>query len=363
MRLRLTKVDEYQFLSCLKHSLWGSTVSRFKDWQDGDYLAFIVNKGLAGYAVVAGKPFHDTKVIWDNGLFPYRIPIKFVHIIAKDERPPILGEVRDTLTSVWGPRYGWGILAQQILEDNNAQTIVRAVTSRPNNLVHTEVVLTTLLAEAKQERELSSKLVRSRKKAQIAPKEKALLPPSEAFESKEEESLHSQGESALIKLGKITGCSVFIASNDRNRVFQGKTLGEECLKNLTNLGLNEEAVRRINLIDVIWIVKNSPVCAFEIETTTSIYSGLLRMSDLLSVVPSLKISLYIVAPKNRQDRVRAELTRPTFQKIGLSEYCKFIPLEDLQHLLSRVEGFEGHVQPSITDTIAIGFEEESQNMQ
>lgn len=277
-----------------------------------------------------------------------------MHVIAKDERPPILGEVRDTVTSVWGPRYGWGILAQQILEDNDAQTIVRAVTSRPNKLDQIEAVLATLLEEAKQERELLSKLVRSRKKTPIAPKEKTLLPSSEAFESKEEESLHSQGESALIKLGKITACSVFIASNDRNRVFHGKTLGEECLKSLPNLGLNEEAVRRINLIDVIWIIKNSPVCAFEVETTTSIYSGLLRMSDLLSVVPSLKISLYIVAPKNRQDRVKAELTRPTFHKIGLSEYCKFIPMEDLQIFSQESKGLRGMFNRRLPTRLQLG---------
>jgi hypothetical protein len=362
MRLRLTKVDEYQFLTCFKHSLWGSKVSRFKDWREGDYLAVIVNKGLAGYAVVAGKAFHDTRVIWDNGLFPYRIPIRFVHVIARDQRPPILGEVRDALTSAWGTKYGWGILTQQILEGNRAETVVSAITSCSNSLEKIEADLAALLAQAKQERELSSKSIRSRKRTQVLPKEKTSLPTPEVFESKEEESLHSQGESALIKLGKVTGCSAFIASNDRSRVFRGKPLGEDCLKNLPNLGLNEEAVRRISLIDVIWLTKNSPVCAFEVEATTSIYSGLLRMSDLLSVVPSLKISLYIVAPKNRQDRVRAELTRPTFHKIGLSEYCKFIPLEDLQKLLSDVEGYEGHVQPSIVDKIAVGFEEETENM-
>jgi hypothetical protein len=86
------------------------------------------------------------------------------------------------------------------------------------------------------------------------------------------------------------------------------------------------------------------------------------MSDLLSVVPSLKINLYIVAPKSRQDRVRAELTRPTFQKIGLNEYCKFIPMEELHKLLSRVEGLQGHIQPTIVDTIATGFEEETENV-
>jgi hypothetical protein len=363
MRLRLTKVDEYQFLTCFKHSLWGSKVSRFKEWQEGDCLAFIVNRELAGYAVVSSKPFREAKIIWGNGLFPYRISIKFMHVLAKEQRPPILGEVRDILTSAWGPKYGWGILTQQVLEGNKAETIVRAITSRQDNLRQVEADISPLLAEAKQERELLSKQAPSRRLARVVvSEEKIPLQPIEGFESKEEESLHSQGESALVKLGKITGCSVFIASNDRNRIFRGKALGEDCLRDLPNLGLNEEAVRRISLIDVIWLTKNSPVCAFEVEATTSIYSGLLRMSDLLSVVPSLKISLYIVAPKNRQDRVRAELTRPTFQKIGLSEYCKFIPMEDLQHLLSRLEGLEGHVQPSIVDKVAVGFGEETEGL-
>jgi hypothetical protein len=338
--------------------LWGSRSSRFKDWQDGDYLAFIVNKGLAALATVAGKPFHSTEVVWDNGVFPYRIPIKFVHVLRRDQRMPILGEVRDILTSAWGPKYGWGILTQRILENRQAETLVKAITSRPNSLVQMEADLATLLLDARRERELSSK---QKKPIEKERKEKVLVP-AEEFESKEEESLHSQAESSLIKLGKVTGCSVFIASNDRNRVFQGKPLGEECLKSLPNLGLNEEAARRIGLIDVIWIIKNSPVCAFEVETTTSIYSGLLRMSDLLSVLPSLKINLYIVAPKSRQDRVRAELTRPTFQKIGLDEYCKFIPMEELHKLLLRVEGFQGYIQPTIVDTIATGFEEETENV-
>lgn len=43
-RLRITKIDEYQYLTFLKNSLWGSRSACFKDWQEGDYLAFIVGK-------------------------------------------------------------------------------------------------------------------------------------------------------------------------------------------------------------------------------------------------------------------------------------------------------------------------------
>jgi hypothetical protein len=44
VRLRLTKIDEYQFLTCLKHGLWGSKSARFKNWSQGDRLAIIVEK-------------------------------------------------------------------------------------------------------------------------------------------------------------------------------------------------------------------------------------------------------------------------------------------------------------------------------
>ncbi len=158
-------------------------------------------------------------------------------------------------------------------------------------------------------------------------------------------------------MGRITGCSIWIATNDQNRSFRGKSLGEGCLKSLPNLGLNQEATGRIALIDVIWVRHNTPVCAFEIEATTSIYSGLLRMSDLLAVVPAIKIDLFVVAPQARQGKVMAELARPTFQKIGLSEYCRFIAIEELEALLARVEDLQGYLQPSIVEKIAHALEE------
>jgi hypothetical protein len=105
----------------------------------------------------------------------------------------------------------------------------------------------------------------------------------------------------------------------------------------TSLGLSDEATKRISLIDVIWLRQNGPVCAFEVEETTSVYSGLLRMSDLISVIPALNIKLFIVAPRERQGRFMAELNRPTFQKIGLSEFCRFIASEDLEKLVGKVD--------------------------
>lgn len=358
MRLRLTKIDEYQFLTCLKHGLWGSKTARFKSWQEGDRLAIIVDKSLAALAEIAGKPFESKDKVWDNGLFPHRIRLKFAHVLQPKDRPPILGEVRDAMTQQWGPRYGWAILNQQVLESPHADVIAKAISCKPNSILEYQQNLADRLEEARIKRELTKGKARKDRRLKKIPAPERLELENDKPESKRDTSAHTKAQGELVSLGRITGCSVWIASNDQSKKYGGKNLAEDCLKKLPGMGLSDEATRRISLIDVIWINQNAPVCAFEIETSTSIYSGLLRMSDLLSVVPALNIQIYIVAPRERQTKVLAELGRPTFRKIGLSEYCRYISIEDLSELIARVKGFGGHIQPTILDTIAIPLEDE-----
>lgn len=362
MRLRVTAVDEFQFLTCVQHGVWGSDTARFGPWKTGDYLAILVNKAVAGLAVVSSEPYTSKKQVWDNGLFPNRIDIKFAHASLIDNRMPVLGPIRDVMTSAWGPKYGFGILSQKLLEGEAAETIVNIIKAQPNDLAQIKSQLDTLLAEAKLQRKLGKK---AKKKAEKPKEIEVEEQVEEEPRSKKEESAHLKAQHELIQLGNATGCTVWVASNDKNKKYKGKSLGEVCLKTLPNLGLSTEAVKRIALIDVIWIRNNGPVCAFEVEETTSVYSGLLRMSDLISVVPALNIKLFIVAPKEREGKVRAELSRPTFQKIGLSDFCRFIATEDLEKLVTNVEGLAGSmagvVNPTVLDTVAIEVGQETES--
>ena len=52
--------------------------------------------------------------------------------------------------------------------------------------------------------------------------------------------------------------------------------------------------------------------AFEVEHTTAIYSGLLRMADLLALQPNMQIKLHILAPEERWEKVLREIKRPVF---------------------------------------------------
>jgi hypothetical protein len=84
------------------------------------------------------------------------------------------------------------------------------------------------------------------------------------------------------------------------------------------------------LIDVLWLKgANQVAAAFEIEHTTSIYSGLLRMSDLTASSPNLNFPLYIIAPEARLPQVEKELSRPTFQALELHKRCGFFSDEKL----------------------------------
>jgi hypothetical protein len=160
MRLRLTKIDEFQFLTCIQHQLWGSKTARFKDWKVGDHLVFIVDKKIGGLAKVSGEPFVSDKVLWKNSLYPHRIPIEFVRAMVPEHRPPVLGKIRDAITSVVGPRYGWFIFKQHPFSGNVAKTIIDYILSQPNDLKQVQASLKRLLSEAKSYRDARSKLER-----------------------------------------------------------------------------------------------------------------------------------------------------------------------------------------------------------
>lgn len=78
--------------------------------------------------------------------------------------------------------------------------------------------------------------------------------------------------------------------------------------------------------------------AFEVEHTTSIYSGILRMADLLALQPNMDIKLHIVAPYERREKVFQEIRRPVFsllEKGPLSESCTFLSYDHLRELAQQ----------------------------
>jgi type II restriction enzyme len=89
----------------------------------------------------------------------------------------------------------------------------------------------------------------------------------------------------------------------------------------------------IRLIDVLWLDKDHQkvAAAFEVEHSTSIYSGIVRMLDLALSANDLhaRAGLYLVAPDAREADVRAQLRRPAFSRIADLE-ISYLPYGELE---------------------------------
>ncbi|WP_208408196.1 hypothetical protein [Dyadobacter arcticus] len=128
---------------------------------------------------------------------------------------------------------------------------------------------------------------------------------------------------------------IWLPKSDRQRVLAVWKPETDSL--LTTLPLNYDTItlRTIEKYDVLWIKGRSIVRAFEVEHTTSIYSGILRMADLMALQPNLDIKAHIVAPAERREKVLQEISRPVFallEKGPLKESCTFISYEAVTEL-------------------------------
>lgn len=134
----------------------------------------------------------------------------------------------------------------------------------------------------------------------------------------EDDRTHTEIQGWLRDLGRALGFRVWIASNDRNRTWNGGRLCEGCLADLPAPIDGVPGADAIRLIDVLWVDPEMPrvAAAFEVEHTTSIHSGIVRLLDLAYGSPHDALALFIVAPDAREEDVREQIRRPAFSRIG-----------------------------------------------
>lgn len=151
----------------------------------------------------------------------------------------------------------------------------------------------------------------------------------------ESDRTHTQVQQWLRDLGLALGYVVYVAANDRRRSCEGGQLGDGCLEELPSSIAKDGIGDLVRLIDVLWLelangLPTRVIAAFEVEHTTSIYSGIMRMLDLaLSAPDASATELYLVAPDCREEEVRAQLARPAFRRIG-DLAVKYVPYGDLE---------------------------------
>ncbi|WP_020677957.1 hypothetical protein [Geopsychrobacter electrodiphilus] len=147
----------------------------------------------------------------------------------------------------------------------------------------------------------------------------------------DEENHHLRMQMLLVQVGRELGYDVFVAGNDRGRSIDGQSLTALTLPNLPDLRLDAETARTVSLIDVIWLCHNTHrvVSAFEIEKSTSIYSGMLRLADLAASLGEKTWEFFLVIPDSREKEVLRQLARPSLNSLD-NLHLRYLCFSDLE---------------------------------
>lgn len=171
----------------------------------------------------------------------------------------------------------------------------------------------------------------------------------------ERESIKIQ--SIIAQIGSRMGLAIWIPKGDRGGVLRQWSGVPQSILDRLPLNYDDVTLRTIEQIDVLWLRGRSIVRAFEVEHTTSVYSGILRMADLLALQPNMDIKLHIVAPTAKRDKVFQEIRRPVFSLLDkgpLAESCTYLSYDSLRELAQ-----ERHLE-HLSDTVLDEYAEEAE---
>lgn len=324
----------------------------------GDYLLCYLT-GVSrwiGVLEVTSDPFMDSKPIWQETTFSSRVRVKPVITLTPETAVPVL-ELREQLfvfQNLTSPFAWTGHFrgSPTRWKASDGEVVVNAVLDAKRNPVVRPVNM----------RKLSHKqrVLQARKLGEVTVPERDEMveegpTAQQDFGLTREPTLHTEVQWLLLKLGSDMGLDVWVARNDRGRGVNGHAFAG--LPHLTSelpLQFDEATNRTVELIDVLWLKGNAIVAAFEIECTTSIYSGLLRTSDLIAMQPNLNIPLYLVAPEERRDKVITEVNRPTFSRLAppMKLMCRFLSIPALRERVTQIAAVVRYLKPEFLQELS-----------
>jgi hypothetical protein len=323
-------------------------------------LCYMVGvKRWVGALRVTSKRFRDNSRIWGEELFPVRFSVEPIVMLSAEQGVPMeqmegrlsffqagttakkwSGYVRSSPTR-YTEQDGLNIV--RALKEAEQSPVVRPVD--PRKLKRSANLYKTKLRQGSEEIDAVVGVpVEEEDEAEAA------TPSVPGGPS------HTEIQWRLLDLGSKMGLKVWAPKNDRGRNWNGSSVGA-IPRLLNELPTNFDDITNgiVENIDVIWLSEeNAIVAAFEVEHTSAVYSGLLRMSDLLTMQPNIDIRLYLVGPDDRYRKFVKEVPRPTFayRKKPLYKMCGFLPYSKLCQRLDSLRDVIRHLKPEFLDDLA-----------
>ena len=306
------------------------------------FLCYLVKLSRwCGVLEVISPAFEDHTPIYavENDPYPIRfkvnpkVMLNFEHAILIEELWDRLSFTRDLVRG----SVGWAQAArirQSLLRmaDDDGQVIASALLEQ----THTKRAFELDAADL---RHISQRTVVRTEKGEV----EVEVPDRDEEQSTDEPPVELRAslkvQAKVVQLGATLGFSIWVPPSDRGKIAELlPATYHASLANTLPLNYDAATIKTIENIDVIWLQRRAIAHAFEVEHTTAIYSGLLRMADLLAMQPRMNISLHIVAPTERRDQVRREIVRPVFSVLeggAMAERCSFLSYEAVDKILEQ----------------------------
>ena len=302
-----------------------------------------------GILKVKSEVYIDDTPLWEDEVFPVRFKVELVHKLEPKTAIPVM-QLKDELSifrNLKSPHAWTGFFRGSPVKFSyeDGRIIASAIKDAVNNPVEREY------DEGKYHRR-PRRTYKSKVGIVTIPETEEEV---EIDLDKIEKTTHEEIQYVLLKLGSDMNLDVWVARNDMNKEFEG-IIFRDIPRLRTNLPrqFDDTTNRIIELIDVLWLERDAIVAAFEVEHSTAIYSGLLRMSDLVTMQPNIKINLYLVAPDDRRDKVFNEINRPTFARLRppLPKICKYIPYSKLKREVKKLGPNVKFMRPEFIESLS-----------
>jgi hypothetical protein len=147
---------------------------------------------------------------------------------------------------------------------------------------------------------------------------------------KEVEFNHTYYQGLLLEIGKLKKYKTYVPSQDKNKKYLEKPLGEFATLDKYLNFTYEYIIDKASTIDVSWFnERNFPQALFEIEYSTDFKNSLLKFLEL----QDFNVDFRIVADKKREKQFSSTMSFTAFKKI--ENRVKFLPYDVVSELHTK----------------------------
>ncbi|MBI5476740.1 MAG: DNA adenine methylase [Ignavibacteriales bacterium] len=161
---------------------------------------------------------------------------------------------------------------------------------------------------------------------------------------------HNEIIGVLAETGETLGYKIWIGKKEQSGTGSGVLGTTKLLKSYVNVDLEKvkdlQDISTVEMIDLLWIEGKNVIAAFEIESTTTMTSGLVRGSNLPSGVPK-----YLVIPEEREEQLKRKMKSPMFAERFENDKWQILYFDTLRNSYKKLKNQNETIQNLVNQKV------------